>query len=198
VTDRPVAGGALCSGSGRGAEGVIRRSGAAMPVARWRTRNCAERPAALLGGRCAGLSLGACFCQGQIKKALSKPAKHRFSLFRTAHSQNSLWPLGSLGSKSLSSGAKFRPEGGRIRIRGASRSSSRTRGRSGSPASPLNGGQSQTVHVSFPAAEAVAFAQLVERVEPPGTGLVDEAVGRGAHGLATPSRGTLPLGTQAS
>jgi hypothetical protein len=52
--------------------------------------------------------------------------------------------------------------------------------------------------VSFPVAEAVAFALLVERVERPVTVLVDEAVERGAHGRATPSRGTLPLGTQAS
>jgi hypothetical protein len=61
-----------------------------------------------------------------------------------------------------------------------------------------HGSQSQTVHVSFPVTEAVAFAQLVERVERPVTVLVDETVERGAHARATPSRGTLPLGTQAS
>jgi hypothetical protein len=144
-----------------------------------------------------GLSLRACFCQGQIKRRCPILLDRYFEL----RMSNDLWPLGSLGSKSLSSGAKFRPEGGRIRIRGTSRSWSGTRGLVGFARVTLNGGQSQTVHVSFPVTEAVAFAQLVERVERverPVTVLVDEAVERGAHARATPSRGMLPMGTQAS
>jgi len=135
-----------------------------------------------------GLSLRACFCQVQIKKRCPILLK---TLFRTAHSQISLATRVTRVEVTVGRGkvsARRRPKS----IPGRLPSRPRTTGSSGSPASPSGGDQSQTVKCVRAVTEAIAFAQLVERVERSVTVLVDEAVERAADARAAATTASPP------
>jgi hypothetical protein len=109
VTDRPVTGGALCRGSRGSTEGVVRRSGADMPVVRWRTWDCSERPAAPPRRTISDYLSTLASVKGKSQRRCPILINRCFEL----RMSNKLWRLASLPS-----GAKLQPERGRLRIRG--------------------------------------------------------------------------------